>query len=83
MILWGSNSTSAPLRLMIFMCYTPSMIKIVIKISDKFIVTRYSSGVNDDLLYIVVYMRENMQEFLVIYTFFLEITESLWYDARA
>ena len=59
------------------------MIKIVIKISDKFIVTRYSSGVNDDLLYIVVYMRENIQEFLVIYTFFLEITESLWYDARA
>ena len=59
------------------------MIKIVIKISDKFIVTRYSSGVNDDLLYIVVYMRENIQEFFVIYTFFLEITESLWYDARA
>ena len=59
------------------------MIKIVIKISDKFIVTRYSSGVNADVLYIVVYMRENMQEFLVIYTFFLEITESLWYDARA
>ena len=59
------------------------MIKIVIKISDKFIVTRYSSGVNDDLLYIVVYMRENIQELLVIYTFFLEITESLWYDARA
>lgn len=68
---------------MIFMCYTPSMIKIVIKISDKFIVTRYSSGVNDDLLYIVVYMRENIQEFFAIYTFFLEITESLWYDARA
>jgi len=65
------------------MCYTPSMIKIVIKISDKFIVTRYSSGVNDDLLYIVVYMRENIQEFFAIYTFFLEITESLWYDARA
>ena len=68
---------------MILMCYTPSMIKIVIKISDKFIVTRYSSGVNDDLLYIVVYMRENIQEFFAIYTFFLEITESLWYDARA
>jgi len=65
------------------MCYTPSMIKIVIKISDKFIVTRYGSGVNDDLLYIVVYMRENIQEFFAIYTFFLEITESLWYDARA
>ena len=59
------------------------MIKIVIKISDKFIVTRYSSGVNDDLLYIVVYMRENIQEFFAIYTFFLEITERLWYDARA
>ena len=59
------------------------MIKIVIKISDKFIVTRYGSGVNDDLLYIVVYMRENIQEFFAIYTFFLEITESLWYDARA
>ena len=59
------------------------MIKIVIKISDRFIVTRYSSGVNDDLLYIVVYMRENIQEFIAIYTFFLEITESLWYDARA
>ena len=59
------------------------MIKIVIKISDGFIVTRYSSGVNDDLLYIVVYMRENIQEFFAIYTFFLEITESLWYDARA
>ena len=52
-------------------------------VSNKLIVTRYSSGVNADLLYIVVYMRENMQEFLVIYTFFLEITESLWYDARA
>ena len=55
----------------------------IIKISDMFIVTRYSSGVNDDLLYIVVYMRENIQEFFAIYTFFLEITESLWYDARA